>query len=316
MEVIIIGSGVIGLTSAVVLQEAGWSVRIISREMAAQTTSAIAAAIWYPYKAYPPERVLAWSAQSYQVYTTLSQNPTTGVSQVRLHELFPHPVGEPWWQAAVPEYRQLAAAVLPPGYAAGYELTVPLIETPIYLRYLQARLVAGGGQIASQEVTDVKAWARPHTLIVNCTGLGARELVPDSQLYPIRGQISRVIVSGFVPTILDEHNPAGLTYIIPRRDGVIIGGTAQEKDERLEIDMQDSQNIWQRAVQLVPQLAAGEIAEQRVGLRPGRATVRLEQQWLTPDCPIIHNYGHGGAGFTLSWGCAYELLTLCGPFKN
>ncbi|MCL4869549.1 MAG: FAD-binding oxidoreductase [Anaerolineae bacterium] len=316
MKVIIIGSGVIGLTSGVVLQEAGWPVRIISREMAAQTTSAAAAAIWYPYKAYPPERVLAWSKRSYQAYQTLSHHPAAGVTLVRLHELLPYPAGEPWWQAAVPEYRHLAAAELPPGYAAGYELTVPLMETPIYLGYLQERFRAGGGQIEQQEVKELKEWARPQTIIINCTGLGARELVNDNQLYPIRGQISRVITPGFIPTILDEHNLAGLTYIIPRRDGVIIGGTAQEKDARPQPDEHDSQGIWQRAVQLVPQLAFGEIAEQRVGLRPGRAAVRLEQQWLTPECPIIHNYGHGGAGFTLSWGCAYELLTLCQALKS
>jgi D-amino-acid oxidase len=310
MEVVIIGCGVIGLTSGIVLQEAGYRVRIITRELPEQTTSSVAAAIWYPYKAYPVERVLAWGRYSFQTYQSLLQIPSAGISLVTLWELFPHPVADPWWQEAVPNFSHIAAANLPPGYADGYAVNVPLIETPLYLAYLSDRFQTNGGTIERGEIKSLIDVARPGRLLINCTGLGARELVGDTELYAIRGQITRLQADGPIPTILDEHTATGLTYIIPRRDGVVIGGTAQAHDERLEVDENDAQAIWQKATRLLPQLAGATILAQRVGLRPGRPTVRLEREWLTPECAVIHNYGHGGAGFTLSWGCAAELLTL------
>ncbi len=310
MEAVIIGCGVSGLTSGIVLQEAGYQVRIITRELPEETTSSVAAAIWYPYKAYPVERVLAWGRHSFQIYQSLFQVPEAGIQLVTLWELFPHVVADPWWQEAVPRFSHIAAADLPPGYADGYAVDVPLIETPLYLNYLSQRFQSGGGIIERGEVKTLAELARPRRLIINCTGLGARELVGDSELYPIRGQITRLQADGPLPTILDEHTASGLTYIIPRRDGVVIGGTAQAHDERPDVDENDAQAIWQKATTLLPQLTHAPILAQRVGLRPGRSTVRLEREWLAPDCPVIHNYGHGGAGFTLSWGCAAELLAL------
>ena len=308
MEITVIGCGVSGLTCGIVLQEAGYPVRIVTREMPEETVSAVAAAIWYPFHASPVERVLGWGQYSFQTFQQLAPQPHTGISLVTLWELFPEPAPDPWWRDAVPTYRRLTT--LPPGAADGFEVTVPLIETPIYLNYLLQRFRAGGGKIEQRALANLDELAERGRVLINCTGLAARELVGDAQLYPIRGQIHLVKASGFIPTILDEHNPAGLTYIIPRRDGVVVGGTVQAHDERLERDAQDSQAIWQRATRLVPQLAAAAPITERVGLRPGRATIRLEQEWLTPDCPVIHNYGHGGAGFTLSWGCAAEVLTL------
>lgn len=308
MEVVVIGCGVSGLTCGIVLQEAGYRVRIVTREMPEDTVSAVAAAIWYPFKAYPVDRVLGWGHQSFQIFQQLAQQPHTGVSLVTLWELFLEPAPDPWWREAVPHFSRLAT--LPPGYADGFELEVPLIETPIYLNYLLQQFQTGGGTIEQRTISSLEEVQERGRVLINCTGLAARELVGDDQLYPIRGQIHLVKASSFIPTILDEHNPAGLTYIIPRHDAIVVGGTAQPHDERQEIDKLDSHAIWQRAIHLVPQLAEAEVLAQRVGLRPGRTTIRLEQEWLSPDCRVIHNYGHGGAGFTLSWGCAQEVLSL------
>ena len=310
MEIIVIGCGVSGLTCGLTLQEAGYTVRLLTRDMPEETVSSVAAAIWYPFQAFPLDKVVRWGQISYQKFQILAQNPATGVSQVTLWEYLTEPTPAPWWQEAVPHFSRLAAADLPPGYADGFALDVPLIETPLYLAYLLEKFLAGGGTIEMVKVERLEDWARPQTLIINCTGLGARELAGDEHLYPIRGQIMRVQHSGPTPTILDEHNPDGLTYIIPRRDGIVLGGTAQTHDWRPNPDPTEQQSIWERAIRLVPQLADAAILAHRVGLRPGRATVRLEMEWLNDNCPIIHNYGHGGAGFTLSWGCAQDVLTL------
>jgi len=310
MEIIVIGCGVSGLTTGLTLLDAGYTVRLLTRELPEQTVSSVAAAIWYPFQAYPVDKVVRWGQISHQVFQTLAQDPTTGVRQVTLWEFLTEPTPAPWWQEAVPNFSRLAAADLPPGYADGFALDVPLIETPLYMVYLREQFQAKGGTIEVAEVKTLKDVARPQTLIINCTGLGARELADDQQLYPIRGQIMRVQHHGSIPTILDEHSPTGLTYIIPRSDGIVLGGTIQTHDWRTDPDPADQEGIWQRATQLVPALTNAQILAHRVGLRPGRPTVRLELEWLDGPCPIIHNYGHGGAGFTLSWGCAQDVLAL------
>ncbi len=309
-EVLIIGCGVSGLSCGIRLLQRGWRVRIVARELPPQTTSNVAAAIWYPYRAYPEDRVLAWSAASFREFLRLTAVPAAGISLTTLMEPYQWPVADPWWLSAVPHFRRAVAAELPPGFVDGYVAEVPLIETPIYMQYLMTQFQTLGGVIEQREVTDLTAVADQYPLIVNCTGLGARELVGDEALYPIRGQIMRVTAVTGLRAWIDEHSDRGLTYIIPRQDGIILGGTAQEGDWNLQVDGGTAVHIRQNCLQLEPRLGEVAILEQRVGLRPGRPEVRLEAEMLTPTCTVIHNYGHGGAGFTLSWGCADEVIVL------
>jgi len=175
--------------------------------------------------------------------------------------------------------------------------------------------------IEQGEVGDLTAVTTTAPLIINCAGLGARELVGDELLYPIRGQIVRVAANGVGTTqrlralpglraFIDDHSHLSLAYIIPRRDGVVLGGTAEAGDWNLAVDEATAVTILQKCLQLEPRLKDAQILEHLVGLRPGRPQVRLEAERLTKDCTIIHNYGHGGAGFTLSWGCAAEVAEL------
>ena len=127
-------------------------------------------------------------------------------------------------------------------------------------------------------------------------------------MQPIRGQIVRVRNPGLTRFILDEENPEGVTYIVPRLDDCILGGTAEEGEWNLQPDPETATGILRRCIQLEPRLANAKVLEHKVGLRPGRPEVRLERE----DAPVprIHNYGHGGSGITLSWGCAEETLRL------
>lgn len=309
-NVLVIGCGVSGLSCGIRLLERGFRVRLVARELPPQTTSNVAAAIWYPYRAYPEARVLAWSAASFQAFLRLTAVPAAGISLTTLMEPYQWPVADPWWCTAVPHFRRATAAELPPGFVDGYVAEVPLIETPIYMNYLMQQFQVWGGVIEQREVADLTAVSDPYPLIINCAGLGARELVGDATLYPIRGQIMRVTAVPGLRAWIDEHSDRGLTYIIPRQDGVILGGTAQEGDWNVAVDGATAVHIRQNCLQLEPRLLDAQILEQRVGLRPGRPEVRLETQPLTPTCTVIHNYGHGGAGFTLSWGCADEVLKL------
>ncbi len=131
---------------------------------------------------------------------------------------------------------------MPAGYATGLRARVPLIDMPTHLRYLERRLVAAGGTVE-----------RRAPVVVNCSGLGAPELVPD---------------------------PATAEAIVARC-------------------------TWVR-----PELAGARVVDHRMGLRPARPRVRLAVEELPGGTRCVHNYGHGGAGVTVVWGCAREAAAL------
>ena len=309
-EALIIGCGVSGLSCGIRLLEAGLGARIVARDLPPRTTSNVAAAIWYPYKAYPEELVGRWAATSYAEFVRLLSEPASGVLMRGCLEIFPTPVADPWWRDALPDFRHAPPADLPESYQDGYAFTAPVIEMPIYLGYLMRRFTALGGRIEQREITSPVQALAASVLVINCAGLGARELLGDSTLFAIRGQVVRVAQVGIERCWLDDYGPHGLTYIVPRSNDIILGGTAQEGDERLEPDPATAAAIVERCAVLEPRLRDATVLEHRVGLRPGRPTVRLEAETPAPGKRLIHNYGHGGAGVTLSWGCASEALRL------
>lgn len=70
-------------------------------------------------------------------------------------------------------------------------------------------------------------------------------------------------------------------------------------------DPRTAERILADATAAMPEIANVEVRDHKVGLRPARPTVRLEREGR-----IVHCYGHGGAGVTLSWGCATEVVAL------
>ena len=99
---------------------------------------------------------------------------------------------------------------------------------------------------------------------------------------------------------------------MPRSHDVVVGGTDDEGAWERRPDEAVARDILTRARQLVPQLAKARVLRHRVGLRPARPTVRLEERTGGRGNRVIHCYGHGGAGVTLSWGCADEVAALVG----
>jgi D-amino-acid oxidase len=309
VEILVIGGGVSGLSTGIRLIEAGHQVRIVTRDLPPETTSHIAAAVWYPYKAYPEDLVLRWSAETYAELVRLIEAPESGVIMRGGIELFHTPMPDPWWRSAVEGFRRAEAHELPPGFAAGFVFRSPVIEMPIYLSYLLGRFTALGGRIEQRAITIDAALDQAEAL-VDCAGLGARELVGDQSMVPIRGQIVRVGQVGLDRFIFDDYGPRGVTYIVPRATDIILGGTAQEGNEDLTPDPPTAQGILERCIALEPRLAGAPILQHRVGLRPGRPTVRLELERRARGRRLVHNYGHGGAGVTLSWGCADAVVAL------
>ena len=313
MDILVIGCGVSGLTTALCLLDAGHRVQIWARELPPRTTSNVAAAVWLPYKAFPPEKVTAWSAQTWQAFQELQASPECGVVMRTVIEVLPERSPDPWWASAVPDFRHADPSDLPAGYLDGYTCTAPVIDTGVYLAYLVREFQTRGGQIFQRAVRTLDEAFAHAAVVVNCSGLGARELVGDTDMRPAKGQVVRVRPNGFQRVLVDEASSNGLTYIVPRLHDIVLGGTYEEDNESAEIVPEVTQAILQRCARLEPafrSIPAEDILSLDCGFRPVRSTVRVEAERLSPERLLLHNYGHGGAGITLSWGCAREVARL------
>jgi D-amino-acid oxidase len=308
MKILVLGCGVSGLSSAILLQEAGHDVAIWARELPPRTTSNLAAAVWYPYKAYPRQRVLAWSSRSFEVFRDMAGRADTGVTMIEALELLEVPAPDPWWRGCVHEFRHARAGELRPGYVDGWVFEVPRVEMPLYMDYLMQRFRDADGSVEQRDLRALDEALDACPVVVNCTGLGARELACDPALYPIRGQIVRVSKPTLERVLLYEGERS--TYVIPRSADCILGGTAEDNDYSLVPDPATAEDIRTRCALLAPETRGADVLEHLVGSRPGRPAVRLEAERPSAAQLLIHDYGHGGAGVTLSWGCAEEVVKL------
>ena len=313
MDILVIGAGVSGLTTGLCFLEAGHNVTIWARELPPQTTSNMAAAVWLPFKAFPAERVTAWGKTTFQYFKRLQAEPESGVFMADVLDLKPELSSDPWWVSAVESFRHASQHELPAGYADGFSFEAPVIDTRVYLDYLLHRFEVRGGKVYQRSITNLTEAFESCNIVINCAGLGARELVGDRDLHAARGQVIRVKHNGFRQALIDEHDPTQLTYIVPRTHDIVLGGTYEEQNENTEVDPATTRMILQRCSQLVPAFAAltpDDIISIGCGLRPVRSAVRLEVERPAPQRLLIHNYGHGGAGITLSWGCALDVVAL------
>lgn len=293
-----VGAGVVGLTCAVRLLEAGHRVDVVARDLPLETTSAVAAAIVYPHLALPPDRVTAWATRSYDVFAALSSEvPEAGVRLRQGTEVLRRPGPAPAWTEHVAG--PAPARELPPGYAAGWSFVTPVVEMPVYLRWLTARLGELGGTLTRLNLRVLPDGA---DLVVNCSGLGARLLGADPSVVPVSGQVVRVAQVGLEHWWLD---PEGPTYVVPRERDIVIGSVDGEGEWSRTPSPVAAEDILRRAALLVPEVRGAHVLQHKVGLRPVRASVRLERVGR-----LVHCYGHGGSGVTLSWGCAEELVRV------
>ncbi|MGW0705451.1 NAD(P)/FAD-dependent oxidoreductase [Streptomyces sp. NPDC002643] len=308
-DVIVVGGGVVGLTTAVVLAERGRRVRIWTREPAERTTSAVAGGLWWPYRIEPEALVGEWALESLTVYKELAARPDdTGVRMVEGVHGGTTLDGLGDWASRVAGLR---AATAEEYAGTGLWARLPVIDMPVHLRWLRERFAAAGGVVEERTVLDLAEV--PARVVVNCTGLGSRNLVPDASVRPIRGQLVVVENPGVTTWLTSVDGPgAKSTYFIPQPGGLILGGTAEDDVWSLTPDPVIAEEIVRRCAVLRPEIAGARVLEHRVGLRPARAGVRLEKVPLAGGRVLVHNYGHGGAGVTVAWGCASEVAGLVG----
>jgi D-amino-acid oxidase len=310
LDVTVVGAGVAGLSTAWCLLDAGHRVRVVATDPPPETTSAVAAAVWYPYLAEPPERVLAWGARTLEVFTALEARRAGGVRLAELVEVVPPGAPEPWFRGVVDGYRRLERDALPGGHSDGWRFTAPVVPTPRYLPWLAEDVRRRGGRVELRRLASLHDVSRHTDVVVCCAGLGARDLVGDRSVVPVRGQVAVATNPGLDRVLLDEStDPEAPTYVIPRGVECVLGGTAEAGRWSVEPEPATAAAIVERCTALEPRLASAPVLEHKAGLRPARPSVRLELGDID-GTPLVHNYGHGGAGITLSWGCAEEAARL------
>lgn len=310
-HVLILGAGVSGLTCAIELLTRGYQVTIWAKDLPPNTTSNKAAAVWYPYLCYPREKAIPWARTTYEHLATHQVGkPGTGCIFRTVTEIFGETQSEPWWKAAYPGIvERPPASELPTGYEDAYRLKSIVIDTSVYMEYLLTTAHKLGAEIVRKVVNDVHECFTDFDTVINCTGLGSKELFHDDKLFPVRGQMMRIKANGYEKVVVDDEGPNSLAVAIPRLDDIMLGGTAQKNNWNTQIDPADSKEILRKVAIIAPDLKNIEILGESVGLRPARDAVRLEVEYYGNKA-VVHNYGHGGAGFTLSWGCAQDVVAL------
>ncbi|MFI5890375.1 FAD-dependent oxidoreductase [Actinoplanes sp. NPDC051513] len=309
-DVLVVGAGVSGLTTSVRLAEHGVRVLIRAEAAPADTNSAAAGAIWDPIYAEHP-RVPAWAEASYKVFSRMALENFPGVRLVRGVEASRLPITSPGWARELPGFKECTTDELPAGFVHGWHYTAPIIDMPPYLAALQAMTLAYGAEMHfGERMTSLPDGFADAPIVVNCSGSGARHLVPDPTVQPIRGQLVAIKNPGHQEFFAEHTEQLGeMIYLLPQGDLLLLGGSAEEGIADPKPDPLVADAIMKRCGDIFPEIRTAEVVGHRGGIRPSRPVIRLEHE-NRGDRHIVHNYGHSGAGVSLSWGCADDVTEI------
>ena len=270
-DILVIGGGVNGLSTGICLLEDGWNVTIYSTKFSPNTTSDVAAALWYPFLSAPVEKTDVWGSRTYDVLKLLTADKGTGIEMTQTFEYFRSSQPDPSWMSTVDDFERITED-LPSDYVECFSFLTQIIEMPIYLKWLMRRYNNLGGKIEKKTVSNFSDISDNFNAIVNCTGLDSKELCNDSELYPVRGQIIRMR-----PLLdkmhLDQQVPT-LAYIVPRSNDMILGGVAQEGNWSLEPTEEDRNFILEKCSKIIPDLKKVEILDFSFELQRIKAIIK------------------------------------------
>ncbi|XP_064604658.1 D-aspartate oxidase-like [Liolophura sinensis] len=317
----VIGAGVIGLSTALNIVESipDAEVTIMANIFSPNTTGDYSAGLWEPFVT-SGANILRWSKVTFDHLVELAQSPLAG--RIGAQFCSGYQLGECNinWSDIVLGFRPMTKeelALFPTsGVTMGSFFTTVMIECSMYLPWLMHRFKEKGGLVFHRRVNSFEEIADEFDLVVNCAGLAARDLTNDNTLKAIRGQVVKVLapwIKHFV--VLDhQYDPGHVAYVLPGAKAVTVGGTIQEGNWEETVDEKDKLGIWKRCTELLPSLTEAKYLYDWAGLRPFRPEVRLELEELKTakgkQLPVIHNYGHGGSGVTLHWGCALDAVAI------
>ncbi len=302
-----VGGGVVGLTTSLRLARAGHRVRCLRDRPVLDTVSALAGGLWFPHHVGPRDRVVGWGLASLEKMTALADAvPESGVRLLEgvVAERGP---ADRWWLEGLRGWREASPGELPEGATSGVCVRLPVVTMPVHLKWLEDECRAAGVELVEEQVGSVREVAGD--LVVVAAGLRSPALVPGLPVSASRGQVALLSNPGLDRWLVDDGDPAGLTYVLPHPGWVVCGGTDVEGSLDDVPDPEVHAAIVERCRVAVPALRGAEVLGSRVGLRPVAPEVSLGV--LSVDGrTVVTNTGHGGAGVTLSWGCADEVVDL------
>lgn len=306
-DILVLGAGIIGLSTAITLLKAGHDVTIWTKAQTPHLTSDVAAAFWSPFRCLPEDKVLRWSKTGKQILESdyLNINETGCINRT-LKAVYQEAFETPYWLQLAEDASELLPEDLPTGYTGGFKFETIVIDVKYYMPYLMRQFESLGGKLTICPVTSVDDLPRDYEYIINCFGLESRKVFEDNTLYPSRGQVIAIKPNGFTYLIRDERNRL---LIVPRTDDIILGAVVDDSNWDVSLQSADTERMISKIESVFPNHDWRQIISVKAGLRPMRSEIRLEKENIN-GLNVIHNYGHGGGGYTVAWGCAEEVLSL------
>ncbi|KAH3663515.1 hypothetical protein OGAPHI_004916 [Ogataea philodendri] len=342
-DVVVVGSGVAGLTCAYQLASKGYKVTVVAKHLPStsitdsQYTSPWAGAHFRPAPSKTPEdyRDSKLTRATYKAFKKLAAEfPESSI------QFMP---GTDYIEKSDPAYLNLAPGYyedlenfkvipthqLPKNVKFGAKYTAWSLNAPMYLQFLERRLeMFFGVKFVQESLGSLEQVAKmfPGNIIINCSGRGLQYRGGyDPTTFPIRGQTLLVKAPENCPyrkeTITYQLADGRFRFVIPRPldGGVILGGTKQPGDLSSSVSEEDTASLIADGKKRFPELLIdGEFQVKRVnvGFRPARkAGVRIERE-IVDGTEIVHCYGFGGSGFEMSWGAAEKVVQLVTGSKS
>lgn len=318
-NILVLGAGVSGLTTALKLLEVGHKVTIWSKDQDGEMppTSHNAYAFWLPVKADSDPRVERWANETYSAFEQLSHLTGSGVTMRTILEL-KVVQEEPWYGQKLSSFRHAAGGEVTDQYKDAHILdSAPVIDPVVYLPWLKGKVAAAGAVFVQKEVAALADCPAEFELIINCTALGSRQLTGDQELYPARLQVLKLKHNGFDQVVFDSEGPNKLCCVVPQSDYIKIGAVYDERNESMEVDEEATAGILERVTKMIPGFKADacDVLSVTRCLRPKRAATRVEPEKLADGRWVIHNYGHNGTGYIVSFGSAAEVASYAAALQ-
>ncbi|CAL8135315.1 unnamed protein product [Orchesella dallaii] len=327
VRIAVVGAGIIGLSSAISIQRSFPDVKtitLITEKLSPHTTGDGAAGVWSPYLLgdTPEKDVYRWAKATHDFLHNQWRTEDGGVIGISMLPVIrvvsEEETSDPMWKDIVFGFRKMKldelAVFKKPSLKTGYSFVSFTCEAAKLLPYFLDIFKRSGGNVVIRRVDNITELQHEFDIVVNCTGVQANRIVPDPLVQPKRGQVMRVLAPTVKWAILEDDDDGN--YIIPNQDAVVLGGTHQEGDWNTEVYSEDTVHITKGCFRIIPSLKNAQVFKEWVGLRPGRPAVRLEMEKIGISSQgkipftVIHNYGHGGSGLTLFWGCALRTTDL------
>ncbi|KAH8745363.1 hypothetical protein F5883DRAFT_634101 [Diaporthe sp. PMI_573] len=314
--VAIAGAGVLGLTCAYLLTEAGYGVTIVARNLpgdkSTEWASPWAGALLAPH---PDSGFPELQVESLKAYQAVAEKePASGVKKLNITEYYDDRPqdAEIWYESSMPDFRRISPSELPAGTTLGFAFSGMVVNPTQFLPWISEKLKNRGVRFIRKTLSSTQDLYQltGADVLVNASGLGAEQLVPDKDVVGIRGQTMFVRCESLNHAILRQGSQ--YTYVIPRPSdgGVILGGVTQPGDQRAEPDRSLRRDI----LGLVNEMTKGafrwvnlerDVAD-IVGFRPARKGGICVKR----DGQIIHAYGAGGLGYLYAFGIARKVRDL------